>query len=120
MIHTFNYYETLVLNNYITRRIEKEQKRLMKKERAELAIHGHIIHLEEINNMGNIIATSYSSTDNHEEIYRYSIGIKDLQIYKYIQPSGYIISGNVLPDKNSKCRNICKHIIKPGTSIKIL
>jgi len=121
-IHTFNYYETLVLNNYITPADRKGTTTVNEEgEGGTLSDPWTYYTPEEINNMRNIIATSYSSTDNHEEIYRYSIGIKDLQIYKYtFQPSGYIISENVLPDKKTAAsvEIFVNDIIKPGTSIK--
>lgn len=109
VIHKFNYMETLILNNYEPTEGHPDPRDLYTER--------------EINDMLAILNSGHDSYDQHVVLYRFAIGIKDIELFAYnYKPSGYVITKNLNAEHQD--RNIAaaevyvSEIVPEGTSIQ--
>lgn len=106
-IHTFNYFETLILNNYEPPGGHPDPRDLYTKR--------------EINDMYSILNSGHSQYDNHIPLYRYCIGIKDIELFTFTyQTNGFLITKNLNYHENKKIAAVdmyVNEIIPEGTTI---
>ena len=89
----FNYFETLVLNNYV---VPQNRKSEDGEEKASDPFTWY--DQEELAEMAEVIRLSYMTKDEKVRLFRYMVGLKDLKLYKttYV-PKGSVITDNLLP-----------------------
>jgi len=114
--YRFNYFETLVLNNYITPK--NRQGNIDDDIYSDPYTYYTSSDLQEMN---EIISGAYKIIDEKIKLYRYMIGIKDIQLYKTIYaPSGSITTDNLIPNNKTVAavELYINEIVDTETSIK--
>jgi len=109
VLHKFNYMETLILNSYEPTEGHPDPSDLYTER--------------EINDMIAIMGSGHDSYDQHVILYRFAIGLKDIELFAYnYKTNGYFITRNLNAEHQD--RNIAaaevyvSEIVPDGTSIQ--
>jgi len=108
IIHRFNYLETLILNSYEPPDDHPDPRDLYT--------------TREIDEMMEILESGYSSYDHHVELYRFLIGLKDIELFAYTySTSGVFYSKNLNTHEEKMVAAVelyANEVIPVGTGIK--